>query len=683
MKSIGAAAAIALTLLAVACAKNEAKPRQVSPGVIRDVPSVLRGTIGSEATLMKAEPVLVSGFGLVVGLPDTGGGDLDARIEATMARQLGLRGISKNAAGLEGTPFEGMSPEELLRSRKVAVVVVYAAVIPGAPIGATFDVYVRAINKSPDISLEGGTLWTTDLQVGPPTLTEGIQTRKLATARGPIFVNPFAEPGVRGGITRNDGRILNGGVITNPVDLDLVLDNESHSRAASITRAINNRFPAQPGEDVTARGRTPRIINVAVPSAYRERSQEFLKLLTYTRIDQSQSAEYARQYVDALKAQPFLADELSWALQALPQKAALPFLRDLYDSPQEIERRAALRAGAGLGDPLAAPALKQMAREGPPLIRADAITLLGRLNAGPTVDLALQEQLSSDILTIRVAAYEALAGRAERVQVRRWLALQEQRAGGGLDPMQDNVRARLELPGDTIQGVRRRSIEGKFLLDIVPAGQPLIYVSQQGRPRIVLFGPDVELRRPLLVSAWGGEQAAGDGSTPSESTETPPGTPTKLPRLMLVADSPTDEIRIMYRYPDRIDPSGDVIPGRIVTSATKPDIASLVEVLARKPSPDDPRPGFGMTYSEVVGAIYAIQRQGGTTALFAVEDDVLKRRLLQATNATTVEERPETEGDKGSLLVYEPVERPEGATEPVKQNDKPSLVVPLPQPIRK
>ena len=39
--------------------------------------TALRGTIGSEATIIGAEQILVSGFGLVVGLNGTGGGDID------------------------------------------------------------------------------------------------------------------------------------------------------------------------------------------------------------------------------------------------------------------------------------------------------------------------------------------------------------------------------------------------------------------------------------------------------------------------------------------------------------------------------------------------------------------------------------------------------------------------------
>lgn len=669
MKKIALAAVVALSCLA-GCAKDTPKARTVAPAVTRDVPSILRGTIGAEATLLKAEPVLVSGYGLVVGLNGTGGGDLDDRIATTMERQLGLMRVGRGSDLFVGTPLEGMTPREVLRSREVAVVVVYAAVAPGAPAGTTFDVYVRAASNSPDISLEGGTLWTTELQTGPPTTFGGYRTRPIATAHGPIFINPFAEPG-REGFGRRDGRILGGGVVTNPLDLELVLDNESHSRAKRIVEAINNRFDPGPGQEQVARGRSSKLITITVPPEYRERSQEFIQVLLHTQIDQGAPQEHARRYVEALKNQPYLGDELSWCLQALPQRAALPFLREMYDWPETVPRLAALRAGAGLGDPMAAPHLKELAKEGPTPIRADAIRLLGRLAAGPTVDLALIEQLKSSSNLVRVAAYEALADRAEDIQRRRLAAEQASLPPAVRVALAEgtyNPRAVLELPGDTIQGVRRKVVAGKFLLDIVPVGEPLIYVNQQGRPRIVLFGERLEIKRPTFVTAWEGSSAAASVGEP------------QLARLMLVAESPTDTPRLMYRDPDRVAESGERIPGRTVQARVEPDLVKFIEFLAHTPTPEDPNPGLGLTYSEVVGALHAIQQKNGFGPVpFAVEEDLLRARLLMAANAMTVPERPETTTDTTEVRIYEPEPDAAAPAQP-KPQEKPSLVVPLPQP---
>ncbi|MBL9030786.1 MAG: flagellar basal body P-ring protein FlgI [Phycisphaerae bacterium] len=635
------------------CASEPPKPKKAPP-IVRNVPDALRGTVASEASLNRVQPVIVSGYGLVVGLNGTGGGDLPERIAATMERELGLRKVAKGNDTLAGTPLAGMSPREVLRSPYVAVVMVYGLVAPGAPEGAAFDIFVSAISRTPDMSLEGGKLWTTDLQIGPPTAFGGERTKKIARASGPIFVNPFVEGGR---VTRQDGRVLGGGRVTSSLPLELILDNESHSRATSITRAINARFSGRTGSEPTARGRTGRVIDVTVPPEYRDSASEFLNLITHVQIDGTSPEEYARRYIRTMKEQPYLAEEMGWCLQALPRRAAVPFLREVYDWPDHGVRMAALRAGAGLNDPLSASALKRLASSGSPGQRAEAIALMGKLAAGPTIDPALREHLEAPELTVRVAAYEALADRAERIAARRWLERQETLPVSMRVADPDAIvrnRAELTLSGDTPQGVRRRVIDGKFILDEVEGGEPLIYVTQQGRPRVVLFGPRPTLTRPITFSAWND-------------------------RLMVVADSATDRPRLMYRHADQIDAEGERLPGAVLTGRCEPDVASLVAFMAQTPTPDDPRPGLAMTYSELVGALHAMQQAGAIRAAFAVEEDVLRARLLAATQDTMAEERPETTGQAPTRIqVFEPK-----AEEPPKPAEPAPMVVPLPPPARK
>jgi hypothetical protein len=648
-----------------ACAsKPPPKARLVQAPIVRDVPSVLRGTVGSEATLLKADPVIVSGYGLVVGLKGTGGGDLPPRIAATMERQLGLMGISSSSDVLRGTALEGMTPQQVLRSRDFAVVVVYAAVMPGAPPSMPFDVYVTSVNKAPEISLEGGTLWTTELRIGPPALFDGYQTRHIATARGPIFINPFAEPGARDGVGRQNGRILAGGTVTQPMELELILDSESHSRARAIVQAINNRFQPGSGEPPTARGRGTgggapyQVVNITVPTVHRQRPDEFLNILLRVQINDVMPQEYARKYVEALKNEPYLAGELTWCLVALPQRAAVPFLRDLYDWPENTPRRAALRAGALLNDALTIPHLSQMAAAGAAADRVEAIDLLSRL-PGVRVDQALQEQLSARELSVRIAAYEALADRAEKIYTRR-LAQQAQGSSGTMRVAHawDELGREGQGAFETLHGgIRRKGVAGKFLLDVVPFGDPLIYVSQQGRPRIVIFGQAQELARPALVSAWSD-------------------------RLVLVADTSEGEHRLLYREADRIDEYGEDVPGRMLSGPVPSELPGLIEYLAHRPSPEDPRPGFAMTYSEVVGVLHAFWTGSAITASFAVEDDLLQNRLLLAAQQTGPEERPDTASEAASVRVLEPQFVPQIAEPAPVPRQREPMVVPLDPPAR-
>lgn len=643
----------AVPLALVGCGPSKTpKPRTVIP-VVRDVPPLLRGTIGAEASIAGIEPTLVSGLGLVVGLNGTGGGPLPDRIAATMEREMGLMGIGR-AGDFDGTAIANKSPREVLRDANVAVVIVQASIAPGSPEGATFDVSVKAVNAT---SLEGGRLWTTDLRLGQAATFGAVQTKRIAFARGPIFINPFAEPGqTADGITRTVGRVLDGGTVVSPFELAIITDNPSFSRARSIVSAINSRFPEGPGDDgpiargvsggnmeTGAGGR----IALSIPASYRNNAADFLNIIRFLPIDNSFPEETARRIIEGLKNEPGLTEPLSWALVAVGDKG-LPFARELYDYAEREPRLAALRAGARLNDPQAANHLEQIARSGDLADRAEAIELLASIDAGPTVDQALKSLLNADELVIRVEAYEGLAARAERLQFGR-MVLREQakaRATGEARPLsQIEVLSRASLSGG-VQGITRTLVPGKFLLDVVPVGDPLIYVTQQGQPRVVLFGDGLTLRPPLLVSAWSD-------------------------RLLMASDNPGDPLRLLYR---------DERGGQSIRQEVSGDLAAIVRFMATTPTPEDPRPGLGLSYAETVGALYALNAAGATTGAFATERDRLLAGIAAASRSNVNRDRPETPEQARELLLIEA--QPAGVPGKPAQAAPPKIV-PIPVPEKK
>ena len=167
--------------------------------------------------------------------------------------------------------------------------------------------------------------------------------------------------------------------------------------------------------------------------------------------------------------------------------------------------------------------------------------------------------------------------------------------------------------------MRPLAAPGKFVLDIAPFGDPLVYVTQQGTPRIVLFGESLQLNRPLLASAW-------------------------EDRLLIVSDSPADPPRLRYQ---------DYKTGSVRIEQISPSVADLVIFLAKDPKPEDKMPGLGMTYSEVVGALYALYDAGATTAAFATETDRLMAELVEASRTGTLLDRPETMAEKDNPKVAE------------------------------
>jgi hypothetical protein len=510
-----------------------------------------------------------------------------------------------------------ITPSELLSSTETAVVIVQGVVPPGAVVGQRFDVQVQTVPGSSATSLEGGRLWTTDLFEGI-VVPGGPATPVIARARGDLFINPFADPAKQesDAIVRTNARILNGGSVVTSRDLILSLDNPSHARARSIVSAINSKWPHGDGREDTARGINDETILINVPRRYADNSAEFVQLLTHLRVDQGFDRTWAQRYAKVLRNEPYLAESMSWALQALGE-LALPPLRDLYDFPEPAPRLAALRAGAALGDALVSPHLKEIARTGDPALRLQAIELLAGLGPDPRVNSALRELLSDDEADVRIAAYEALAERG--------------------DPF-----------------LRRRYIGDKFVLDVAPSKHPMIYVSQQRQPKIVVFGDDLAVKQPVLASGW-------------------------EDRLMLAADDAGGDVRVYYQ---------DYATGRAETIENiPPEAASLIQTLAHEPTPENPRPGFDLSYSEVVGALHELWSDGAFPADFIAEQDVLAAELIRSLQPLAIEDRPETgleeevEADEAALTPTQRAIRGRQA-EPAEKETR-SYVVPIPQNLRK
>ncbi len=474
-------AVAALPLTACASNKPEPRARAVAPDVdIRDTPAVLRNTIGSMVTVRGGEPLLVSGYGVVVGLNGTGSSNVPGEIRTRLEREMALKGVGQESMGMGWT-----TPSRMLSDPDTAVVLVTALIPPGSPEGTTFDVLISAAPGTDTTSLEGGRLWTTELFRGL-NAPVGPETPAIATASGDLFINPFTDPATQaGGLSRLQARVLGGGVVTRSLDLVLLLDVPSHARARAIVSAVNARFPEHSsGREPVARGVSEDVVELNVPDPYANDPVTFLALLLHTRVDSPPAPEMALRYTRALREQPELADDLEWCIQNVG-RPALPYLRDLYDSPQAAPRLAALTAGARLSDPLAEPGLLDLAFNGQPALRTNAIELLGDMRPDPRVNARLRELLDAPQLDVRIAAYEALTKRFD-------------------------------------SSVTRRIVGDRFILDVVESEQPMIYVTQQEQPRIALFGGDLDFPQPILVSGWSD-------------------------RLMLTSDAPGDPVRVYYR----------------------------------------------------------------------------------------------------------------------------------------
>jgi len=641
--------ALALATLTLgACAKSSApqRPRTVTPDVASSTPAVLRGTIVNNARFNGVLPSRISGIGFVVGLNGTGGLQLNEEIIATLERMMLLRGVGQTGT-YSGTAIEGRSPRELIQDPNTAAVIVEAAVPPGTLAGDSFDVYVRALNAT---SLEGGRLWTCDLQVGAPTLLGQAQARTIAQAAGPIFINPFSEPDQPNvGVSQTIGRILGGGVMTDDLRIEVVLNRASHSQARLVTSSINSTFPKGPlDEDQIARGRDDRLVVVRVPRRFADRRDDFVQLLQYTVIDQTYPELYARRFSQAMRDNPVNADRYAWALEAIGNRA-LPFIRDLYDIQEPAPRLRALRTGAHLGDPMAADPLIALARTGPADLRSGAIRLLEYIDAGPKVEFALGNLLEDDLISVRIAAYETLTERGikrRREQLQRY---DNTRPGGErarLSLTAIETLSRLSVPDGTIFAVNRRLAGGKFFLDRIPVGKGLIYITQQGEPRLAVFG-------------------AGEGFAPTFSAVI------WSDRFIIVRDEIGGPIRLSYRRHS---------DGPAVVIDDVPDsIGLFIQLLAHRPTPENPEPGLNMTYSEIIGVLYQLNQLGIIDTAFTTEFDRLQAELRAAAGTEEVQLRPETPEDQEPVIIRG-YDDPTQELTPQRDDTPDSLLVPLGPP---
>lgn len=594
------------------CSGSKGRIREVDPERLGVAP-ILRGTVGAETKIRRALPTIISGYGLVVGLDGTGGTTVPERVAATMERELAIRGVGSPGA-FQGTLLEGRSPQDVLRDPDVAVVIVEAAVPLASPESMVFDVRVRALAGSTTTSLEGGTLWTTKLQAGPPAVVGGPQTREVAEAVGDLFINPFAlvETGGSGDTDPRVGRVLGGGRMTKPLSLELILANPLHSRARAIARSINQRFPNGPGGiGTTARGVSDGVVEVTVPLEFRDRFYDFIELVRHLPINPDFPEENARRYVRALQSGSELTDELSWALRALGEPAT-PFVRDLYEDDDPAVRLAGLRAGAFLNDPRSGLFLREIASDPRAPDRVEAIRLLGVVDGRPTIDETLRRVISSErSLDVRTAAYEALAERAVRGQLAKLLRWR-QSTGEEISERELARLAERRIPPGLVQGIMRFAPTDRFVIDVIPFGEPLIYVTQQGGPRVAIFGESPALKTPAFLSIWDGE-------------------------LLVVAESETNELRVRFR-----DPASDwIVQERVPNSLVR-----LTEFMAREQTPERPDPGLRMTYSDMVGALFAIQTEEATDAAFATEGDRLLAGLLRAAAADADRAREEASAEE-------------------------------------
>ena len=574
-------------LLTIALVGGCVKAPTSTPAPAFRGPAYLEGTVGSMCTLDGYDPLLVSGIGLVVNLKGTGSSDVprSGGLRARLLKKLAAEGFGNARYGMQN-----LSPAQALRDNRTAVVAVEGVIPPGATKDTRFDVVVTALPGTQTTSLEEGTLYTVDMSVDGIYAT-GSFARTEADARGSIYLNPFeiGDPTVER-FDRREGLILSGGRVARDRPLRLVLNQASWTRARRIADRINDRFERSSGDrNETAVARSDFIVEIHVPERFNERTEEFLMLVNYLYVQRSQNFEVvqAERLIDKLRIAPGEARPITLAWVSLG-KPVVPVIRKLYEDPNPQIAMTALEAAVRLQDHRAAHALRPLATHTDPTLRSRAAGALAHLTNNPVAEATLRDLLDDKDRQVRIAAYLALAD------------------------MHHPLVNRLQFG---------EGLEFKFVLDIVPASRPLVYITQSRLPRVVVFNPMLTFKLPIVANIWDS-------------------------RLVMKGSSIETMMDVRFRDFGKMAGVVRSIPGTV---------SHFIWLMGREPTyEEDPTSGFDLSYSNVVNAVYTLHRQGHIPSEIEFDDLALNMQIAvlrkEAVDGIRPEFSEQTEEDERYYL---------------------------------
>jgi len=431
-------------------------------------PDFLRTSIGSMSMIRGYRTRLVSGYGLVVGLRDTGSPDVPPALRQQLLNEMASKGIGRESMG-----FGHLSPTQMLNSNNTAVVLVEGLIPPGAHKGSSFDVMVSALPQTQTSSLEGGRLYTTELRVRGAQ--PGPASRPIATAGGDLFTNPFAEsPGADPTMRVDDprlARVLGGGFVVEELPLGLVLNQPSFARSRMIADRINGRFPqASADREPMAVAKSDQYVELNVLKRFERDPKRMLELVSALflnptdQFNQQRALAMLEMLDDSANHEHVAKIALAWEAMG---KQVLPIVRPYYEDANMTKRMACLEAGARLGDLQTADPLNAVAQSGEPGHAERATAMLGKLimerQDNFRLAVMLRNLLDSEDAIVRLTAFDALANVDDATVTRRYF-------------------------GDRLE------------LAMVRSSKPMIYLTRKASPRVVVFDQTLGFNPPVLFT---------------------------------------------------------------------------------------------------------------------------------------------------------------------------------------
>lgn len=416
-------------------------------------PAEEAGTIGSVTEVFSIASVPVEGYGVVGGLPGTGSVKCPPKIKSYLKQYI-----------LSEIVNEDVDAGRILSDPNTAAVRISGNMPTSARKNKHFDVKVEAIESTRTSSLNGGWLYSAELKREG---TFGTDTRVLAFAKGPVFINMINESK----IDKSKGYILGGGRVRDKYLIPLSLKQPDYALARRISDILNIRF----GE-TTARAVSPEVIEVSIPPEYMGQKEKFISVLNA--IDLNPTPEQTGQRIQRYTRQLATSDDKTAAEIALEAigRASIESLKGLLDSSDEQVRLRAARTIVKLGEDGGVEALRQIALNKASPYRIEAIRAISSGTKRNYAAPLLRNLLKAEDFEVRLAAYE-------------------------------------ELIKFDDTSISRENIAGKFYLDQSSlGGQKEIYVARSGQPKIVIFGAPVYCRKNVYIQTPDGNVTLNAGS---------------------------------------------------------------------------------------------------------------------------------------------------------------------------
>jgi hypothetical protein len=418
-------------------------------------------TVGDFTTVGNAEPIPVSGVGLVVNLEGTGGDAPAGAYRTHLEDYLRKRGVTQI--------------KEILASPDTSMVLVSALIPAGARKGDPLDVDVTLPPQSRTTSLRGGYLkecclydYDTTKHLSPQYAGGDrlLIGHVLAKAEGPLVVG--MGDGEESAKLRV-GKIWEGGrsKVDRPFYLIMNNDQQRVPVVQKIANRINDIFhgPNRGALADLAVPKTKTYLVLGVPQQYKLNLERFLRVVRqipfeaapapgspYLRRLEKDLLDPSRTVVAALRLEALGAD-------------GVPTLKLGLASPHPVVRFAAAEALAYLGSPASGEELA-LSVEKQPLVRAYGLTALASLDEAIS-HVKLRDLMAAPAPEIRYGAFRALRTLDEH------------------DP--------------AVQGELLNS--SFWLHRVMPDAPPLVHLSTTRRAEVVLFGEDPTLVAPFAFVA--------------------------------------------------------------------------------------------------------------------------------------------------------------------------------------